>query len=78
MRVHTHRTAPRRTRRCKKISLGTQPIVLSTFRAANVRNVFAASDRPSVIYASNQKLLYSNVNLKEALPEHPWSTPGHF
>ena len=47
-----------------------QPIVLSTFKAKNVRNVFAASDRPSVIYAgSNQKLLYSNVNLKVFLPQ---------
>ncbi len=50
--------------------IGPQPIVLSTFKAKNVRNVFAASDRPSVIYAgSNQKLLYSNVNLKVFRPQ---------
>lgn len=49
----------------KKISLGTQPITLRTFRSKNATHVFAASDRPTVIYSSNKKLLYSNVNLKE-------------
>lgn len=28
-------------------------------------HVFASSDRPTVIYSNNKKLLYSNVNLKE-------------
>ncbi len=49
----------------KKISLGTQPIALRTFRSKNATHVFAASDRPTVIYSNNKKLLYSNVNLKE-------------
>ncbi|KAH8956048.1 hypothetical protein BDL97_07G017700 [Sphagnum fallax] len=49
----------------KKISLGTQPIALRTFRSKNATHVFAASDRSTVIYSSNKKLLYSNVNLKE-------------
>ncbi|KAL4189515.1 hypothetical protein AMTRI_Chr08g165760 [Amborella trichopoda] len=49
----------------KKISLGTQPITLRTFSSKNTTHVFAASDRPTVIYSSNKKLLYSNVNLKE-------------
>lgn len=49
----------------KKVSLGTQPISLRTFRSKNATHVFAASDRPTVIYSSNRKLLYSNVNLKE-------------
>lgn len=49
----------------KKVSLGTQPITLRTFRSKNATHVFAASDRPTVIYSSNRKLLYSNVNLKE-------------
>eukprot|EP00741_Cyanophora_paradoxa_P005067 tig00000851_g4909.t1 len=49
----------------KKVSLGTQPILLSTFRSKSTTHVFAASDRPTVIYSSNRKLLYSNVNLKE-------------
>lgn len=48
----------------KKISLGTQPIMLNTFHSKEATHVFAASDRPTVIYSSNKKLLYSNVNLK--------------
>jgi DNA damage-binding protein 1 len=42
-----------------------QPITLSTFRSKNTTHVFAASDRPTVIYSSNKKVLYSNVNLRE-------------
>ncbi|OVA12038.1 Cleavage/polyadenylation specificity factor [Macleaya cordata] len=49
----------------KKVSLGTQPITLRTFSSKSTTHVFAASDRPTVIYSSNKKLLYSNVNLKE-------------
>ncbi|KAJ3288595.1 DNA damage-binding protein 1a [Borealophlyctis nickersoniae] len=49
----------------KKISLGSQPIMLRTFQSGGTTNVFAASDRPTVIYTSNGKLVYSNVNLKE-------------
>ncbi|MBA0799379.1 hypothetical protein Gohar_009900, partial [Gossypium harknessii] len=49
----------------KKVSLGTQPITLRTFSSKNTTHVFASSDRPTVIYSSNKKLLYSNVNLKE-------------
>ncbi|RZB74856.1 DNA damage-binding protein 1 [Glycine soja] len=49
----------------KKVSLGTQPITLRTFSSKNTTHVFAASDRPTVIYSSNKKILYSNVNLKE-------------
>ncbi|KAF5951941.1 hypothetical protein HYC85_009885 [Camellia sinensis] len=47
------------------LSLGTQPITLCTFSSQNTTHVFAASDRPTVMYSSNKKLLYSNVNLKE-------------
>jgi DNA damage-binding protein 1 len=49
----------------KKVSLGTQPVVLSKFRSKGQIHVFACSDRPTVIYSHNKKLLYSNVNLKE-------------
>jgi len=49
----------------KKVSLGTKPISLNAFKSKNSMNVFAASDRPTVIYPNNKKLLYSNVNLKE-------------
>ncbi|CAI5489016.1 unnamed protein product [Closterium sp. Naga37s-1] len=49
----------------KKVSLGTQPMTLRTFRSRDTTHVFAASDRPTVVHSSNRKLLYSNVNLKE-------------
>ena len=48
----------------KKVTLGTQPIVLRTFKSLVTTNVFACSDRPTVIYSSNRKLVFSNVNLK--------------
>ncbi|GMH89221.1 hypothetical protein TrVE_jg3149 [Triparma verrucosa] len=47
----------------KKVSLGTQPIGLSLFRSSDgKRCVFAASDRPTVIYSSSKKVSYANVN----------------
>ncbi|KAH8417589.1 hypothetical protein KR222_002414 [Zaprionus bogoriensis] len=49
----------------KKVTLGTQPTTLRTFRSFATTNVFACSDRPTVIYSSNHKLVFSNVNLKE-------------
>ena len=49
----------------KKLSLGTQPISLRLFLSKGATHVFAASDRPTVIYSSNRKLLFSNVNLRE-------------
>eukprot|EP00743_Colponemidia_sp_Colp-15_P005247 GILK01005646.1.p1 GENE.GILK01005646.1~~GILK01005646.1.p1 ORF type:complete len:1143 (+),score=205.41 GILK01005646.1:93-3431(+) len=58
----------------KKISLGTQPIVMSSFTSKGNTHVFAASDRPTVIYSSNKKLLYSNVNLKEVTYVCPFNT----
>uniref|UniRef100_A0A7N0V5U5 DNA damage-binding protein 1 n=1 Tax=Kalanchoe fedtschenkoi TaxID=63787 RepID=A0A7N0V5U5_KALFE len=58
----------------KKVSLGTQPITLRTFASKSATHVFAASDRPTVIYSSNKKLLYSNVNLKEVSHMCPFNT----
>jgi len=49
----------------KALSLGTKPITLRTFVSNGTRHVFAASDRPTVIYYSNKKLLYSNLNENE-------------
>ncbi|KAK1277911.1 DNA damage-binding protein 1 [Acorus gramineus] len=49
----------------KKVSLGMQPITLRAFSSKNTTHVIASSDRPSVIYGRNKKLLYGNVNLKE-------------
>ncbi|TKY44495.1 DNA damage-binding protein 1 [Spatholobus suberectus] len=58
----------------KKVSLGTQPITLRTFSFKNTSHVFAASDWPIVIYSSNKKLLYSNVNLKEVSQMCPFNS----
>lgn len=52
----------------KKVILGTQPTQLKVFKtnsSASYSNIFACSDRPTVIYSSNNKLVFSNVNLKE-------------
>lgn len=49
----------------KRTFLGKLPIHLTTFSLNGVTHVFAASDKPSVIHSRNQKLVYSNVNLKE-------------
>ena len=49
----------------KTLSLGTQPISLRPFRSRGATHVFASSDRPTVVYSSNKKLMYSNVNLRE-------------
>ncbi|KAL0699191.1 hypothetical protein Bca4012_055313 [Brassica carinata] len=58
----------------KKVSLGTQPITLRTFSSKSATHVFAASDRPSVIYSNNKKLIYSNVNLKEVSHMCPFNS----
>lgn len=49
----------------KKVILGTQPTHLKKFISNSSTNIFACSDRPTVIYSSNNKLVFSNVNLKE-------------
>ena len=57
----------------KRVTLGTKPTVIQPFKSSNVTNVFACSDRPTVIYSSNHKLIFSNVNLKEV----SYMTPLH-
>ena len=61
----------------RKVVLGTQPTILKKFSAngggsggggsksLTTSNIFACSDRPSVISSANQKLVYSSVNLKQ-------------
>ncbi|KAK2188211.1 hypothetical protein NP493_140g03066 [Ridgeia piscesae] len=61
----------------KKVTLGTQPTVLKTFRSLSTTNVFACSDRPTVIYSSNHKLVFSNVNLKEVNYMCPLHSEGY-
>jgi DNA damage-binding protein 1 len=55
----------------KAMVLGTKPILLRAYRAAAATHVLAASDRPTVIYSNNRKLLYSNLNENEVRsPRH--------
>ena len=61
----------------RKVTLGTQPTVLRTFRSLSTTNVFACSDRPTVIYSSNHKLVFSNVNLKEVNHMCPLNSEGY-
>ena len=61
----------------KKVTLGTQPTVLRTFKSLSTTNVFACSDRPTVIYSSNHKLVFSNVNLKEVSYMCPLNSEGY-
>ncbi|XP_074660868.1 DNA damage-binding protein 1-like [Tubulanus polymorphus] len=61
----------------KKVTLGTQPTVLKTFRSLQTTNVFACSYRPTVIYSSNHKLVFSNVNLKEVNYMCPLNSVGY-
>ena len=58
----------------KKVSLGTQPMTLELFTTNGSYHVFAGSDRPTVIYSSNKKLLYSNVNLREVSHMSPFNS----
>ncbi|XP_041365594.1 DNA damage-binding protein 1-like isoform X2 [Gigantopelta aegis] len=61
----------------KKVTLGTQPTVLRTFKSLSTMNIFACSDRPTVIYSSNHKLVFSNVNLKEVNHMCPLNSDGY-
>lgn len=61
----------------KKVTLGTQPTILRTFRSMSTFNVFACSDRPTVVYSSNHKLVFSNVNLKEVNYMCPLNSEGY-
>ena len=52
----------------RRVVLGTQPTILKKFHSNKpilTNNIFACSDRPSVISSTNQKLVYSSVNLKQ-------------
>lgn len=51
----------------RRINVGTQPATLVPFRNQNRTFVFAACDRPTVLYTAfrSHKLLCSNINLRE-------------
>ncbi|KAL5007237.1 hypothetical protein ScPMuIL_016043 [Solemya velum] len=61
----------------KRVTLGTQPTVLRTFKSLSTTNVFACSDRPTVIYSSIHRLVFSNVNLKEVNHMCPLNSEGY-
>jgi len=49
----------------KKIAVGTKAVKLTTLYSKGEKHVFAASDKPTIIYGNNKKLMFSNVNLKD-------------
>ncbi|CAO3622733.1 unnamed protein product [Cunninghamella echinulata] len=59
----------------KRSFLGKLPIILSNFSSNGITHVFAASDKPSVIHSRNQKLVYSNVNLKDVRCATSFNSP---
>ncbi|ESN93168.1 hypothetical protein HELRODRAFT_187538 [Helobdella robusta] len=61
----------------KKVTIGAQPTTLHLFKSKSTTNIFACSDRPTVIYSSNQKLVFSNVNLKEVTHMCPLNSHGY-
>jgi len=60
----------------KMVALGTKPIALTPFQSHGSLHVFASSDRPSILHASSGKLVYSNVNLKDATHMAPFDADG--
>ena len=49
----------------KCVHLGSKPVSLSLMRHGDRTHVFAACDRPTVVYSSNSKLIFSHVNFGE-------------
>ena len=56
----------------KTVSLGARPVTLRAFRNRGARHVFAGSDRPTVIYGNNGKLVFSNVNVPDVAHASPF------
>ena len=56
----------------KTVSLGARPVTLRAFRNKGARHVFAGSDRPTVIYGNNGKLVFSNVNVPDVAHASPF------
>lgn len=51
----------------RRIVLGSRPVTFSCFLNSENQFVFANSDRPTLIYSSNNKLLFTAVNIDETL-----------
>eukprot|EP00033_Pygsuia_biforma_P001101 GCRY01001253.1.p1 GENE.GCRY01001253.1~~GCRY01001253.1.p1 ORF type:complete len:1121 (+),score=337.54 GCRY01001253.1:198-3560(+) len=58
----------------RKVTLASQPVHLNTFSSRGTQHVFAASDRPAVLFSNNNKLLFSNVNLQGVTAMAPLNT----
>ncbi|ORY81221.1 CPSF A subunit region-domain-containing protein [Leucosporidium creatinivorum] len=61
----------------KTVTLGTKPLVMSTFKQKGAINVFVSSDRPTVISRANDRLVYSSVNLKSINAFVPFSSSSY-
>eukprot|EP00210_Caulerpa_lentillifera_P005156 g4928.t1 len=46
----------------KWVSIGTKPVTLNRFWTKGTSHVFASSDRPTIIYGDQKKLMFSNLN----------------
>ena len=67
MHIPPHPPAPR-----APPTPGARPATLRAFRNKGARHVFAGSDRPTVIYGSNGKLVFSNVNVPDVAHASPF------
>ena len=56
----------------RKVVLGTHPISLTLFANAGAPCVFAACDRPTVVYSRSGKLIFSVVNIPEVTGMAPF------
>ncbi|KAJ3405441.1 DNA damage-binding protein 1a [Chytridiales sp. JEL 0842] len=58
----------------KLLAYGTRSTILVPYTSNQKNFVFAASDRPAIIYSSgSEKILYANVNLKEVTHMSPFT-----
>lgn len=55
----------------KLVHVGSKPVSLSMMRHGDRSHVFAACDRPTVVYSSNGKLIFSHVNFGEVSSSVP-------
>lgn len=67
-------TASNKLSVAKRMTLGTQPIGLTSFLSAGMVCAFAACDRPTVVYGRNDKVALSVVNTGEVSSMTPFSS----
>ncbi|CAG8444298.1 9172_t:CDS:10, partial [Diversispora eburnea] len=69
--VNANISGPHRT-----FTIGNQQVILCSFKANGIKYVFAASDKPAIIYSKNYQLLCSNVNTKNVTYVRSFKTPA--